>query len=44
MALKPPKPPKAEPDKKMDWQAFWQTTLTSATAVLSIMAIAQSLK
>lgn len=43
MNLKPPKPPKAEPDKKMDWQAFWQTTLTSATAVLSIMAIAKSL-
>jgi len=44
MNLKPPKPPKLEPDRKMDWQAFWQTTLTSATAVLSIMAIAQSLK
>ena len=43
MNLKPPKPPKAEPDKKMDWQAFWQTTLTSLTAVLSIMAIARTL-
>lgn len=43
MNLKPPKIEKTGESKRMDWQAFWQTTLTSATAVLSIMAIARTL-
>lgn len=40
MELKPPKIERKEGEKKkMDWQTFWQTTMSAMTAVLTILVV-----
>ena len=43
MGLIPPKIPKEGDNKKTDWQAFWQTTLTATTAILTILVVSKGL-